>query len=333
MKKIKNIFTAVIIIASIFLLFLFIVKDKFLVRAPLLVLDSSEITFVYGNVLIKEKEDPEWEKAKVGDTLSEDMVVETKKNSKADITFNQGTVIRLASDSRMVLNKYTIKELEMELESGSLYGRFKKIFQKHKISINTGTTTAAVRGTELGFEVIETKKPVEDDKSENGEKGEEDAAPEEAQEEKATVVYALSGVTEIHNPENMTKKEINRIRKILNSIHSEKVLLVSSKILFNSGKASLVKTSYEELNKVVEILKESKQKIRIVGHTDSIGKASINQYLSIERAKSVRKYLIKKGISPGRLTYAGYGSSMPISENTSKAGQRNNRRVEFIIID
>ena len=52
-----------------------------------------------------------------------------------------------------------------------------------------------------------------------------------------------------------------------------------------------------------------------------------------ERAESVRTYLIKKGVDPARLVSGGYGSTVPIADNKTKAGREANRRVEFHILD
>ena len=53
--------------------------------------------------------------------------------------------------------------------------------------------------------------------------------------------------------------------------------------------------------------------------------------LSDARAKSVREYLIKKGVSADRLTAQGFGESRPVDSNKTRKGRANNRRVEFKI--
>ena len=47
----------------------------------------------------------------------------------------------------------------------------------------------------------------------------------------------------------------------------------------------------------------------------------------------MRTYLIKKGIDPARLVAVGYGSTVPIANNKTKAGREANRRVEFHIME
>tara|TARA_Y100000588_G_C13990590_1_gene811282 strand:+ start:112 stop:486 length:375 start_codon:yes stop_codon:yes gene_type:complete len=72
-------------------------------------------------------------------------------------------------------------------------------------------------------------------------------------------------------------------------------------------------------------------KVRIEGHTDSVGADRYNQLLSLRRAEAVRDYLISQGIADTNLSIAGYGESNPIDSNDTKAGRVNNRRVEFVI--
>jgi len=66
----------------------------------------------------------------------------------------------------------------------------------------------------------------------------------------------------------------------------------------------------------------------IGGHTDSVGSKATNQALSERRANAVRDYLISNGINADRLTAAGFGEDYPIASNKTRAGRKENRRVE-----
>jgi len=109
---------------------------------------------------------------------------------------------------------------------------------------------------------------------------------------------------------------------------------IKEKIFFAFNKAIIQKKSFALLDDVARVLVDNPgMKIRIEGHTDSRGKDAFNKKLSDARAKSVREYLVKKGIAAGRMDAIGYGEERPIDTNLTEEGRANNRRVEFFIVD
>jgi OOP family OmpA-OmpF porin len=71
--------------------------------------------------------------------------------------------------------------------------------------------------------------------------------------------------------------------------------------------------------------------VKIVGHTDSVGKSAYNFGLSQRRAKSVADRLIMLGVSPARVSSGGMGESQPIADNKTSYGKAQNRRIEAIL--
>ncbi len=105
-------------------------------------------------------------------------------------------------------------------------------------------------------------------------------------------------------------------------------------ISFEKGSAKLKSGSFEELNKLAETLRtNSTIKIELAGHTDNVGKESLNQRLSKLRAVSVANYLISKGIDEKRIVTNGYGSKEPVEDNYSEESRIKNRRVELRVIN
>ena len=101
-------------------------------------------------------------------------------------------------------------------------------------------------------------------------------------------------------------------------------------VQFETGKAALKEESFAVLNQIVDIMNRYPgYKLRISGHTDNVGEEQSNQILSEERAKACYQYLASKGISPGRMSYEGFGESKPVASNDLPSGRRMNRRVEF----
>ena len=110
-------------------------------------------------------------------------------------------------------------------------------------------------------------------------------------------------------------------------------------VYYDFNKASLQKTSFAALDKLVILLNENPAlQIELNAHTDSKGEDAYNQKLSDARAKTVVKYLISKGINKARLVAKGLGETVPVAENTNPDGTDNpdgrqqNRRTEFKVL-
>lgn len=71
--------------------------------------------------------------------------------------------------------------------------------------------------------------------------------------------------------------------------------------------------------------------LKVIGHTDNIGKERTNIKLSQDRAQAVKDYLTDKGIDKKRITVEGKGSSEPLFPNDTPSNQARNRRVELVI--
>lgn len=72
---------------------------------------------------------------------------------------------------------------------------------------------------------------------------------------------------------------------------------------------------------------EANARYEIGGHTDSIGDAAYNQWLSEQRAASVKRYLVGQGVDAGQLSVVGYGENQPADTNKTRQGRAHNRRV------
>lgn len=109
-------------------------------------------------------------------------------------------------------------------------------------------------------------------------------------------------------------------------------LNIPGNLTFSSGSYNIKPGFHEVLNSLVFVLKEYKDtRINICGHTDSVGKADVNQVLSKRRAQSVAKYLAASGINTERISVDGLGETQPIASNKTKIGRESNRRVEIAI--
>jgi OOP family OmpA-OmpF porin len=116
----------------------------------------------------------------------------------------------------------------------------------------------------------------------------------------------------------------NRLNEIISGLN----------ITFKTGSTKITTSSTKLLDKLAKTKNEcTTQLLDINGYTDSIGDSQFNLILSKKRAISVRNYLIQKGVSKQRINAKGFGEALPIANNNTIAGQKENRRIEIIVRD
>ncbi len=102
---------------------------------------------------------------------------------------------------------------------------------------------------------------------------------------------------------------------------------------FVTGSDRLLPESRAILDGVAEtLLKHPEIVVEVAGYTDSTGSRAFNERLSYQRARTVRSYLITKGVAPDNLTAKGYGPANPVASNSTAEGRAQNRRVELRIL-
>lgn len=109
---------------------------------------------------------------------------------------------------------------------------------------------------------------------------------------------------------------------------------VLKEVQFAFDRADLLTTAFPILNEVVRLLNVNPEieLVRIEGHTDDYGSHKYNDELSQDRADSVMRYLVQRGIAADRLEAKGFGKRRPLVENDTPEGRAKNRRVEFHIV-
>ena len=80
------------------------------------------------------------------------------------------------------------------------------------------------------------------------------------------------------------------------------------------------------------LIRNPNLKTEVAGHTDDRGDAETNRGLSERRAKTVRDYLISRGVPTAQLSWRGYGEIAPIADNETAEGREQNRRVVLQIL-
>jgi peptidoglycan-associated lipoprotein len=105
------------------------------------------------------------------------------------------------------------------------------------------------------------------------------------------------------------------------------------KIYFNFDSADLSQESRDVLSKNAEAMSKNPSiKVRIEGNCDERGSDEYNLALGERRAKAARDYLVKLGVSSGRLSVISYGEEKPVDPGHDEAAWSKNRRDEFVIV-
>ncbi len=151
-----------------------------------------------------------------------------------------------------------------------------------------------------------------------------------------TNLFALKYKTELEaipdsiNIALVNEKKQELVRKTIPIVELGRKLIIEN-LLYKTN-SSMLPDSVPELEVLYEFMK-NKPKVRILveGHTDSRGSYALNDRLSLQRAESVKNYLVKKGIDPDRIQTIGYGERKPISSNRTRFGRQLNRRTEIVI--
>jgi len=116
--------------------------------------------------------------------------------------------------------------------------------------------------------------------------------------------------------------------------HNGCPIITTLRINFDFNKWDVKKIYYPEIKNVAEVLKANPHlKIEVAGHTDNIGSAKYNLWLSKKRAEAVKNILVNVyKVNPSRIVAKGYGEKYPLVPNTTSTNRALNRRVEIVDI-
>lgn len=336
-SNIKRSFIVIIGIILIVLIILFLTtvimvkQDNMDFRNPVILRENPTVTYSVGEAEYLRENSSKWKAIEIGLVLKEGTSIRTGFDGIVDIRFSNGTAMRITEDSILNLDDVSLRTINVNLNKGGIISKFTKLFSNQKYSINTPSIVAGIRGTEL---IVNTNS-------------------------KGTSIVGMSGITEIYNPlfpekrillgfqtkseiaadqapsdpEALTMEEVSSFRNMLDSINTNKVLLLGEAIQFKPDTADILDESRIELEKLAKKMRWRFFKIEIRGHTADIGDAGSQYSLSLERAESIKKYLISQKIKNKRLLVRGYGGSKPIATNNNPEGRAKNRRVEFVVIE
>jgi chemotaxis protein MotB len=116
------------------------------------------------------------------------------------------------------------------------------------------------------------------------------------------------------------------------------ITLLSDKSYYDSGSAQLRPETEKILDGVFVFLKKNPNLIRVEGFTDNVpintAQYPTNWELSTARAVNVVRYFVEHdGLSPSRVSAAGYGEFKPRTSNRTDEERQQNRRVDIVLLN
>jgi len=101
-------------------------------------------------------------------------------------------------------------------------------------------------------------------------------------------------------------------------------------LYFITGTDELTADSKAELQGVLAALKDRPlPDVLVIGHTDTMGDAAVNDRLSAQRAGTVKGFLVEIGIAAERIRTAGRGERELLVPTADEVDEPRNRRVEI----
>jgi outer membrane protein OmpA-like peptidoglycan-associated protein len=141
--------------------------------------------------------------------------------------------------------------------------------------------------------------------------------------------YALPNGVKLNIPELGIERKLIAFIQDATKPADKETWFSFDRLVFDTGKSTLMATSQEQLNNIGEILKAYPAvELKIGGYTDNVGDPQANKKLSQARAETVMAELVKLGIDNIRLAAEGYGIEHPVADNATEEGRQQNRRVD-----
>jgi len=102
-------------------------------------------------------------------------------------------------------------------------------------------------------------------------------------------------------------------------------------VYFGYGTSDLTPSANAHLENIYTVMtRNTTCKVKLIAHIDSDEEGDNDlSGLDMQRAESIKKYLVKKGIDASRIIIETKGATVPSDQSKTELGQAKNRRVEF----
>ena len=109
---------------------------------------------------------------------------------------------------------------------------------------------------------------------------------------------------------------------------------IPSDISFDVGRADIKANFRTVLDTfATSLVNNPASNVTVIGHTDNTGSDAVNNPLSVNRAASVRDYVVARGVQSSRIAIEGRGAREPLVANDTAANRAKNRRVEIFVAE
>lgn len=181
-------------------------------------------------------------------------------------------------------------------------------------------------------------------------KSEEEISTSKSNSKSGEFLFSTSDVTGKYRIRDDNHKFIDTtftvvIKEGIGKIHLDLVILIPEEITNNSeslekrilinfehDKAILDAEDKKKLDEIVTITHSSVDyTIVITGHTDTNGSTEYNKKLGLQRANSMKEYLISQGVDGSLISISSNGESTLLADEKNKAAAERNRRAELLI--
>ena len=152
---------------------------------------------------------------------------------------------------------------------------------------------------------------------------------------------AATAAQQAHNAANDAASTANAAGSKADALDKASKKLVFEVVLsedqgnFKFAKTTLPDEAKTRLDEVVAMLKSDPKAafFEIEGHTDNVGNPKVNEWVGLQRAEAVKRYLYEQHQIPlHKMNVISYGEERPIAPNKTRAGRAQNRRVVIKVL-
>ena len=132
---------------------------------------------------------------------------------------------------------------------------------------------------------------------------------------------------------SFAEQGLNRVEQTMTAMNKWN-MTKSITVLFPVGQATLTKDAKQTLDEFAGNATDlERYQVEVQGFTDKTGPATYNETLSEARAEAVARYLANEHKIPLRsISMLGSGYALPVADDKTRDGRKQNRRVEVKIL-